>query len=169
MQNDDFEREKLAFGHNTAQMRALNEQMNKVPTIAVTLTGGLWFAASQAPVQDVSIRFGLMMFAGFANLGLILACYRVRDVLESYLERIKEFAPLHFADGKPKQPFLGKMSNYSMITVYTCLMATAAAMSFIGGFTFYWPFPVTSRWVGWVVLIAVLAVFYCWLFKKKNV
>src|SRR5690242_12138578 len=98
---DSFEREKACYEHNAAQMRSLNEQMNRVPTVSVTITGGLWFAAAQIPVLDGAIKFGLLVFAGFANLGLTLACFRIRDVIQSYLEKMKTFAPKHFVDGNP--------------------------------------------------------------------
>src|SRR5437868_5839840 len=124
MTDEAFEREKLCYQHNTAQMRALNEQMTRVPPIAITLTGGLWFAASQATVDPV-IKFGLLLFAGVANVGLGASCYRIRDVIESYLAKIKEFDPAHFADGRPAKPRWW-FSDYSMITIYVSLMGAAA-------------------------------------------
>jgi hypothetical protein len=169
MTDETFEREKASFEHNTAQMRALNEQMSKVPTISVTLTGGLWFAAAQSPTVDLSIKFGLLIFAGIANLGLVLACFRIRDVLESYLEKIKEFAPHHFATGRPKKPFLEKFSHYSMITVYAGLMGSAAVLSFIGAFFYYWPAAPEYRWLGVIAFLIILGVIAAVLLHKKTI
>lgn len=168
MTDEAFEREKACYEHNTAQMRALNEQMNKVPTISITLTGGLWFAASQAPVPDIAIKFGLLIFAGVANIGLILACYRIRDVMQSYLDKIQEFAPQYFAPGRPKKPILEKFSDYSMITVYSALMGAAAVMSYVGAFFFYWPFSFELRWIGIVVLFLIHGIAAALLLRKKT-
>jgi hypothetical protein len=148
-----FDREKAAFDHNAAQMRALNDQMGKVPALAVTITGGLWFAASQVRDIDPAIKFGLLIFAGFINLALVIACIRIRDVLQSYLEKIEDFAPGHFANGKPKRPLLTKLGAYSMIGIYCAIMVVAATMSFVGAMFFYWPFHVNYWWFGAIAII----------------
>jgi hypothetical protein len=157
MPDDSFEREKACFEHNTSQMRALNEQMTRVPPIAITLTGGLWFAASQVPALDETIKFGLLIFAGIANVGLAFSCFRIRDVMQSYLEKIEEFAPAYFVSGRPKNPFLRGLSDYSMISIYASLMFAAAIMSFTGALTAYWPFALHRCW-GLVVLAVAFAI-----------
>jgi hypothetical protein len=53
--------------------------MNRVPTIAVTLTGGQWYGTAIAQGVDVFVRFGLLMFAGISNIALILSAYRVYE------------------------------------------------------------------------------------------
>ena len=40
-----FEHAKAAFEQNFAQFRHLNDQMNRIPAFAVTLTGGFWYVA----------------------------------------------------------------------------------------------------------------------------
>jgi hypothetical protein len=165
MPDDPFEREKASYQHNTTQMRALNEQMTRVPTIAITLTGGLWFAASQATGLDATIKFGLLIFAGIANVGLALSCFRIRDVMQSYLEKIEQFAPAHFVNGRPKNPLLKGFSDYSMISIYAFLMAAAAIMSFGAAFTVYWPFAL-SRWCGVAILVIALAI--CAFLAKRG-
>jgi hypothetical protein len=74
MSNEPFEREKVCYEQNFEQFRSLNEQMNRVPTIAVTLTGGLWFGAAVTQNMDLMIRFALLVFAGLANVALGLSC-----------------------------------------------------------------------------------------------
>ena len=66
----------------------------------MTLTGGLWFGAGVTEHIPTEIRFALLLFAGLCNLALILAVLRVRDVLESYLEKIKTFREASFASGR---------------------------------------------------------------------
>lgn len=100
MQKDqDFEREKLSFEHNGEQVRHLNAQMNHVPILSITLTGGLWYAAGSMEAISPELKFYLLLFASFCNICLVLVCFRVRDVLASCLERIQQFYPASYADG----------------------------------------------------------------------
>src|SRR5690606_11036982 len=104
--NDDNERMRVCYEQNFEQARSLNVQMNHVPVLAMTLTGGLWFAAGVTQGLPIDIRFALLLFAGLCNLALALAVLRIRDVLESYLEKLEEFYPKGFASGRPKKPKL---------------------------------------------------------------
>src|SRR4051812_31335852 len=109
-EQDDFARQKACYEQNFQQARTLNTQMNQVPALAMTLTGGLWFGAGVTSGLPVEFRFALLIFAGLCDLALILATLRIRDVFESYLEKIKQFCPQSFASGtpeEPKMPWLG--------------------------------------------------------------
>ena len=101
MNENKFEREKVCYEQNCEQARGLNNQMNRVPVLAMTLTGGLWFAAGVTENLYPEIRFGLLVFSGFCNLALIAAALRIRDVFHSYLEKLEQFNPDSFANGKP--------------------------------------------------------------------
>ena len=157
MVNENFEREKACYEQNFAQARSLNTQMVNVPKLAMTLTGGLWFAAGLKENLDDVVRFALLWFAGFCNLSLILATFRIRDVLASYLEKIKEFHLEGYASGKPKEPRMGKLGNYSMISIFCSLMCMASIISFIGAHLYYWKFGL-SVWysVGFLSLLLIL-------------
>lgn len=167
MSDNDFEREKTCYEQNFEQARCLNSQMNQVPVLAMTLTGGLWFAAGLTENLYSEIRFGLLLFAGFCNIALILAALRIRDVFHSYLERIKQFRPDSFASGKPDDPKVPRLGDYSMITIYCALMAIGSVLSFAGALGFYWPFE-SGRWIGLIVVILVLVILYFTLFKRQN-
>lgn len=167
MNDNDFEREKVCYEQNFEQARSLNGQMNQVPVLAMTLTGGLWFAAGVTENLYPEIRFGLLLFAGFCNIALILAALRIRDVFHSYLERIKQFRPDSFASGKPGDPKIPRLGDYSMITIYCALMAIGSVLSFAGALGFYWPFE-SGRWIGILVVILVLVILYFSLFKRRN-
>jgi hypothetical protein len=155
MSEDELQRQKVCYEQNFAQFRSLNEQMNRVPTIAVTLTGGLWFGAALTKDMETTTRFALLIFAGLANVALGLSCLRIRDVMQSYLEKIRTFYEPGFASGRPERPTLGRFGGYSMIVTYTLLMGSAAVLSWMGAFSFYWPFPRFSAWWG-VAIFAVL-------------
>ena len=61
MSDNDFEREKVCYEQNFEQARSLNGQMNQVPVLAMTLTGGLWFAAGVTENLYPEIRFDLLV------------------------------------------------------------------------------------------------------------
>ena len=87
--------------------------------------------------------------------------------MQSYLEKIQEFAPEYFVDGRPKKPLLPTLSHYSMISIYAALMASAAILSFVGAFFFYWPLHASYRWIGIVLGLAAIAALVVGLLKKK--
>ena len=133
----DFEREKLCYQQNCEQFRALNVQMNRIPTFAVTLTGGLWFGAALHedyldPNLVSTARALLLLLASLSNLALIAIAFRVRDVMRSYLVKIEEFRNSSFVTGKSKRSWLG--GDYVMIKIYCTLMGVASVVSFAGAF-----------------------------------
>ena len=128
------------------------------------LTGGLWFVAALTKEVDSTIRFGLLFFAGICNLALVLAAFRIRDVLESYFEKLRAFNEASYASGSPAQPVLGIFGNYSMISIYCALMLVASGLSFIGAFFFYWPFDL-SHWSGIAIFALILFMLMLALFR----
>jgi uncharacterized BrkB/YihY/UPF0761 family membrane protein len=168
--DQEFERKKVCYEQNFAQARSLNEQMNRVPVLAMTLTGGLWFGAGVTENLLSEIRFALLLFAGIGNIALILAALRIRDALESYFEKIRTFHEESFVSGMPKKPILPLLGSYSMISIYCVLLLTASLLSFIGSFGFYWPASFHApRWLGVVTLIVLLAgIGMYFKFVKKN-
>ena len=168
MSDEITNRHHLCYTQNFEQARSLNTQMNHVPVLAMTLTGGLWFGAGVTKDLPEEIRFALLIFAGFCNLSLIFAVLRIRDVLESYLEKLNEFNPENFASGKPKNPKLPWLGSYSMILIYCALMLIGSLFSFVGAFWIYWPFE-SSRWIGVILLLVLLTALYLTLFSRSTV
>ncbi|MYH36216.1 MAG: hypothetical protein F4160_05380 [Rhodospirillaceae bacterium] len=140
MNENNFEREKICYQQNFEQARSLNSQMNRVPVLAMTLTGGLWFAAGIAENLHCVMRFALLLFAGFCNLALIAAVLRIRDVIQSYLEKLKDFHPDGYVGGKSESSMVPWLSDYSMIVIFCALMGIGSLLSFGGAFAFYCPF-----------------------------
>lgn len=142
----DFEREKTCYEQNCESARGINKQLNQVPVLAITLTGGLWYGAVVAEgVTDVA-RFGVLCFAAICNFCLVFAAMRIRDVLQSHLEKIEEFDPDWYVSGRPEQPMLHAFGSNSMITIYSVLMIMAALLSMAGAVIVHWP----SAWGEWV-------------------
>jgi len=139
MPDNEFQRALACYDQNFNQMRSLNDQMVKIPTISVTITGGLWFVVGSNPELQKTVAFIFLLFAGLINIGLCVSCIRIRDVISSYQEKIKEFAPAHYADGRPEKPVFSFLSSYSMIVIYSSLMALAGILSFVLAIELYWP------------------------------
>lgn len=165
--SEEFEREKICYEQNFQQARSLNTQMNHVPVLAMTLTGGLWFAAGVTENITPEIRFFLLIFAGLCNLSLILVTIRTRDVFHSYLESIKAFHPPGFANGKPVDPKAPALGDYSMISIYCALMMIAAILSFGVAVFKYWPLTYIPSWVGALGLLVLLVLLYDFLISNK--
>ena len=167
--------EAICYIEDCAQFRELNAQMHRVPAFAMTLTGGLWFGAGATENLDCAIQFGLLILAGFNNLALILIAYRIRYVMDCYLDRIKDFHPASFVEGIPKNPRPPLLGSRSMIRIFCVFMLLAALLSFIGAFWSYWPFPKSVPRglgvLGLFVLLLVLGYIVFWrtlLNKEKS-
>ncbi|MFN3828256.1 MAG: hypothetical protein ACK4NR_11615 [Micavibrio sp.] len=157
-------REQLSFQHNFEQARSLISQINHIPIIAITITGGLWYGAGVAEEIDDGIRFMLMVFAGVCNIAFSLSLLRVRDVLESYLEKIEAFNPATFASGKPKKPKMPLLQNYSVVRMFSLLMFIAGLCSFFVALLKYWPFSNDAYFYLFDAIAAYLILGY--LFRK---
>lgn len=167
MSEESNKREQLCYEQNFEQARSLNEQMNRVPVLAVTITGGLWFGAGAVEGIDETIRFLLVFLAGVSNLALIFALTRIRDVFESYMEKVQAFHPDSYASGKPQEPKAPFLQGYSMITMYRLVMLIAALFSFAAAFMNYWPFEFEKCW-GIIALLVFFLVASIFMRKKET-
>jgi hypothetical protein len=149
MMTADADQAKAVFEQNFAQYRILNEQLNRVPAFAVTLTGGFWYIAvvikSYGPLSselDSLARCLLMIFAGVCNVMLILIAMRIRNVMQAYEISLKSYAGTSWPDTGQGPRFLG---DYSMIVMYSSLILCSAALSFVAAVVLFWP-AVGHRW-----------------------
>lgn len=139
-----FDRAKASFDQNFLQFRHLNDQLNKVPALAVTLTGGFWyvavvqkFPAGTEPHQEAIARFALMIFATIANLMLVRISIRIRDVMSDYWKKLEGFMGVHAPEKAAPNRFV--FGDYSMISMYATMMLAGALLSGIGAFVLFWP------------------------------
>lgn len=132
------------FEQNFSQYRVLNEQLNRIPPLAVTLTGGFWYIAVvvqkygplSVPLENLA-RFSLMVFCALCNMMLVLIAIRVRDVMRAYEVPLKAYAGASWPDTtKGKLPWFG---DYSMIGMYCALMLGGAILSLIAAALLFWP------------------------------
>lgn len=162
----EFEREKVCYTENSQHARALNAQLNAIPALAVTITGGLWLgaAATQSIVEPV--QFALLILAGLGDIVLALAVFRVRNVLETYLEVLQAFHPPSFPAEQPSEVLFASLNRFSMVKMYCGLIVIAAIGSFVGAFGLYWPF--ASKWMLPGVLALVLIMIASWVFVTQG-
>ena len=156
-----FERDKAAFDQNFQQFRHLNDQMNRIPAFAVTLTAGFWYVAvvskygdTLGPIDEKLARFALMLFAGICDLVLACIAIRIRDVMDDYLGRVKRFQGEWWTERTRSLPFF---RGYFMITMYCILILAGAAFSWIGAFVLFWPTETYPICWGIGALIGMLA------------
>ena len=150
----DIDKDRTCYEQNCESARGINRQLNQLPVLAITLTGGLWYGGVVAEgVEEVS-RFGVLCFAAICNICLVFASMRIRDVLQSHLEKMEAFNPECFASGRPEQPMLPPFGRNSMITIYSVLMIMAALLSMAGAVVVHWP----NGWGEWArVLVSLLS------------
>ena len=155
-----FERAKASFEQNFQQFRNLNDQMNRIPAFAVTLTAGFWYVAvvseygnTLGPLEEKLARFALMLFAGICDLVLVGIAIRIRDVMDDYLDRVRRFEGEWWTERTPSIPMF---KGYSMVSMYSILILAGTAFSWGGAFLLFWPREAYSLWCGAGVLGGML-------------
>ena len=81
-----------AYNQNFENIRALNTLMWRIPLIAMTLTGGLWFGVSNVPKEGglSLLRIALLGVAAVGDLLLILVLERLRHIIGEYLSWLED-------------------------------------------------------------------------------
>jgi hypothetical protein len=164
----EFERAKLCYSENSEHARQLNTQLNTIPALAVTVTGGLWYGAAATASLDEVTQFGLLVLAGLSDLVLIFAGFRIRNVFESHLEVLEAFYPKAFPPRRAKNSILPELARYSMIKMYCGLILIAAIASFVGAYVLYWPAP-NNKWMLPGVMGLLLLISCSWILITKGI
>lgn len=172
MSKDGFEIDKACYEQNFAQMRSLNEQMIKIPQVAVTITGGLWFVVGSAESLNQEVAFIFLLFTWIVNFGLGASCLRIRDVMESYMEKIRAFSEKNYASGSPEKPKSSFLKDYSMIKIYIFLMCIAGLLSLVVALSAYYPFEIVSEFQQCIKILLSIVLYsisalYIWLLLFK--
>ncbi|GAA0386966.1 hypothetical protein GCM10009093_12240 [Brevundimonas terrae] len=169
----DADKAKAVFEQHFTQYRMLNEQLNRIPPFAVTLTGGFWYIAvvvasygSLTDELESLARCLVMTFAGLCNVMLVLIAIRVRDVMRAYEASLKTYAGTAWPDTtRGRVPLLG---DYSMIAMYCTLILVGALLSFIAAIIIFWPqtnYPWCWYALGLIVTVVCMIVGYVLLPK----
>ena len=159
-----FDVAKVSFEQNCQQFRHLNEQMNRVPPFAVTLTAGFWYVAvvvahygnGLSAHSEQLARFALMVFAGICDFALVAIAIRVRDVMSGYQTSMSRFEGEWWT--ARDRPSFFWFNEYSMISMYSVLILAAAILSWVGAFVLFWPADAFSIWWGITFVASALGV-----------
>lgn len=96
MNEDD--RDLEIYKQRCEDFRSLNAILWQVPVMLMTITGGLWFAIAKFDMSQYS-RVGLLLFVVIINVIFMRVLYRLRQVMESLLERIHCFERIQHCRG----------------------------------------------------------------------
>lgn len=88
--NSNTEREIVIYKEHQQSFRSLNQQMWQIPVIAMTLTGGLWFAVNSLESDSIQ-RAALLFLASAGNFGLAIVLWRVRSLMQRLLTKMQKF------------------------------------------------------------------------------
>jgi SAM-dependent methyltransferase len=128
-----FQREKAVFEQNCLQLRALIQEFHKTPLMSATLTGGLVAVLSVFKQHDEQFEvFAVVVCALVAlfNAMIGISCIRIRDVMESYIEKASRFSE-DFGErsGMPSRPILKWLGSFSIALGYAVMMWVMASVA----------------------------------------
>lgn len=129
-----FERDKACYEQNFQQYRAMNQIMWQVPLLAITITGGLWYAALGVSGASV-FRGPLFLLSAVLDFALIAVLWRVRFVMAAYLTGIESFNPPAFVRAAG-----GGLLNrpYTVVIAFSIALGCAGIGSVIGLLNLEW-------------------------------
>lgn len=116
-----FKREELKYLEAGQHLRALNQLMWQVPSLAIAITGGLWYGATLID-NEITRRF-LLAFSVTMDVLTIVTLWRLRMIIGMHINRQRTF------EGSPALP-----GNYTVITCWSIALVMAA----IGGAMGVW-------------------------------
>lgn len=86
----EYRKSELQYLEAGQHLRSLNQLMWQVPSMAIAITGGLWFGA--ASIEAYTPRAWVLGFTGLVNVLTIIILWRIRGVIETYINHQDNFA-----------------------------------------------------------------------------
>jgi hypothetical protein len=80
----------IIYEQNCQEFRSLNGFFWQIPLIMMTLNGGLWYSVASLDLAPMAQR-GVLWFAAFANLVMIMGLWRLRSVMQDLLDAIHAY------------------------------------------------------------------------------
>lgn len=122
----EWEKQKIIYEEQCQSFRALQEILWKIPVIAMTLTGGLWFGVATLKITN-EMRVIILLLSALSNLVFIIALFRVRQIMARYL--------------KEKCKFEGRSADFGFVVVtlfaIILLFSCAASIYVICNMSYY--------------------------------
>ncbi|MGB3387285.1 MAG: hypothetical protein WBA88_04815 [Pseudaminobacter sp.] len=84
------DKQTLIYQQNCEEFRSLNGFFWQIPIIMMTLNGGLWYSVASLDLSTVAQR-GVLSFAVFANIVMVVGLWRLRSVMHNLLASIHHF------------------------------------------------------------------------------
>ncbi len=129
-----FDRDKVCYEQNFQQFRAMNQIMWQVPLLAITITGGLWYAAlNVAGAQD--FKRPLFGLSAVLDLALIFVLIRIRYVMGAYLTKLKAFNPSAYVEAPGTNCF---NRSYVVVRAFSIALLLAGVGSAAGFINIAW-------------------------------
>lgn len=126
-----FERDKTAYEANVKHLLSLNQFLWQVPTIAISLTGGLWYGVTK--IDFPLAREGLLLLSALSDLLLIVVVLRMRFLFGAYLSAQRGFNP-KFEIKNESGPWI--LPSWTVVTCFILLLAAGSAGSAYGVWRF---------------------------------
>lgn len=115
---NESDRDFEIYKQRCEDFRSLNAILWQVPVMLMTITGGLWFAIAKFEMSRYP-RVGLLLFVVIINVIFMRVLYRLRQVMESLLERIHYFERIpHHVGFKIVHWFIGGMVCIILASFY---------------------------------------------------
>jgi hypothetical protein len=135
----------------------MNQIMWQIPIIAITLTGGLWYAVSTQ--QSIALfRPPALFLAAVLDTALIIVLIRVRYVMQAHLEKLRQFYPAGFVEAAGKEEGASIFHQRMVVLcAFNTALGIAAFLSIAGGVYFLWE---SSVVLGVVALACIVGAIY---------
>lgn len=121
---EKFERDKAAYDQNAQHIRALNQFLWQVPTIAITLTGGLWYGVTK--IDNHVVQTCLLSFGAIGDILFCLVVVRVRFLFSQYLE-IQKIFNLDFNIKSERGPW--NLPSWTVVSCFVIMLFLAGVGS----------------------------------------
>jgi hypothetical protein len=115
-----FKKEELIFVEAGQHIRALNAILWQVPSMAIAITGGLWYGVSL--FDHGTVKIAALIFTSLVDIITVLIIWRLRSVMDEYIVTQRSFQP----------NVTQKRKKNRVIMYWTSILLLAAAMGFLG-------------------------------------
>lgn len=123
------DKETLIYQQNCEEFRSLNGFFWKIPIIMMTLNGGLWYSVASLDLSTAAQR-GVLSFAVFANLVMVVGLWRLRSVMQTLLTSIHQYQGTTLSGRSRIIQVL-----FQLLLIFAAIGAFAAALDPEGYFT----------------------------------
>ncbi|MET3139339.1 hypothetical protein AAKU61_003720 [Undibacterium sp. GrIS 1.2] len=116
----EYKKQELVFVEAGQHIRSLNVTLWQVPSMAIAITGGLWYGISL--FDQEAVKIAALIFTSLVDLVTVRIIWRLRAVMSGYLTAQLSFQSLTDA-GKPK---------HVVMWCWTIILFAAALLGVLG-------------------------------------